>query len=77
MLMFVTEIAFLLELLLIAWGLLILGKPETQNNKAYKWAAMILIVGSTLTMLCTLYFSLRYMGQGAFEQAVFSSSTLV
>jgi len=70
MLMFAAEIAFLLELALIAWGLIILGKPETKDNLYQKWAGRILIIGSLLTMLCTIYFSFKYMGQGAFDQAL-------
>ncbi|PCI53101.1 MAG: hypothetical protein COB36_13440 [Alphaproteobacteria bacterium] len=76
MLMFVAEIAFLLELALIAWGLIIFGKAETKDNKYQKLAGWILIIGSTLTMLCTLYFSMRYMGQGGFELAMRSNMVL-
>jgi len=76
MLMFVAEIAFLLELALIAWGLLILGKPDTKDNKYRKLAGWILIIGSILTMICTWYFSIKYMGQGGFEQAMLPSMIL-
>jgi len=73
MLMFAAEIVFLLELVLIATGLIILAKPETKTNKFRKWAAWLLIIGSLLTVLCTTCFSIKYMGQGAFDQALLSS----
>jgi hypothetical protein len=73
MLMFVSELVFLVELALIATGLVILANPETKTNKYCKWAGWILIIGSLFTMLCTAYFSIKYFGQGAFDQALLSS----
>ena len=73
MTMFIAEIAFLFELALIAWGLLILSKAETRDNKYRKWAAYILLIGSILTLLCTSFFSMKYMAQGGFDQALLGS----
>ncbi len=71
MAMFVAAIAFLLELALIAAGLIYLGNPLNKDNKFRKLASFMLIIGAGLTMLCTLYFFAKYMGQGVFDQAVF------
>ena len=75
MLMFTAAIAYLMELALIAWGLLLLGKSDHNENKFQNLAGLILLVGAGLALLCTLYFSMKYMGQGSFEQALLSSVT--
>ncbi len=77
MLMFTAAIAYLMELALIAGGLLLLGKPNKSENKFQKLAGLILLIGAVLALLCTSYFSMKYMAQGGFDQALLLPLTLV
>jgi len=77
MLMFVAEIAFLLELAVIAAGLYLLAKARKDSSNLVKLAGWILIVGGIGTALCTWYFSAKYAGQGAFDTASITQFVLV
>jgi len=67
MLMFMATLVFLIELVLIASGLLALNAANKENSELVKWAGWILTFGGILAIICTTYFSLKYMGQGAFN----------
>lgn len=69
MLMFMAALVYLVELALVAAGLLVLNKAKKEDSKFVKWAGWILVIGGIAGLLCTSYFSLKYMGQGAFDMA--------
>lgn len=69
MIMYLSEIVFLLELALFATGLVLLYKARKERSKLLKFAAIMLIVGSIGTVICTGYYSLKYYNQGAFDTA--------
>jgi len=77
MLMFVAEIAFLLELTAIAGGLCLLDKGRKDKSKLVNWAGWLLIVGGIGTALCTWYYSVKYAAQGAFDTATLFQTILV
>ncbi|MCF6274818.1 MAG: hypothetical protein L3J05_03550 [Robiginitomaculum sp.] len=69
MLMFMAALVFQVELAVIASGLFAFYKAKKEDSKALKWAGWILTIGGVSGVLCTSYFSLRYMSQGAFDMA--------
>ncbi|MCF6220672.1 MAG: hypothetical protein L3J65_06130 [Robiginitomaculum sp.] len=69
MLMFMAALVFQAELAVIAGGLFAFYKAKKEDNKLLKWAGWILTIGGIFGVLCTSYFSLKYMGQGAFDMA--------
>ncbi|PHS39025.1 MAG: hypothetical protein COA91_06775 [Robiginitomaculum sp.] len=69
MLMFMAALVYLVELALVAAGLLVLDTAKKQDGKFAPWAGWILVIGGIAGLLCTSYFSLKYMGQGAFDIA--------
>lgn len=76
MLMFVAEIAFLLELIVIAAGLVLLNKAKKESAGSLKLASWILILGGVGTVICTWYYSFKYGAQGAFDTATWLQTVL-
>lgn len=66
---FMGEIAFLLELGLVAAGLVLLQVAHERSAGLLRTAGWILVVGATATALCTSYFWLRYHQAGSFDLA--------
>lgn len=66
---FMGDIAFLLELGLVAAGLVLLHVGRERSAALVRTAGWVLVVGATATALCTSYFWLRYHGAGDFDRA--------
>lgn len=71
------DIAFLLELGLIATGLTLLHFGRERSAALLRAAGWILVVGAAGTMLCTSYFWFRYHAAGDFDRAVAAVSSPV
>lgn len=69
MAMYLAELVFLVELALLAAGLVLLYKAHKEASVLLKTAAILLIIGSIGTAICTTYFSLKYYKQGVFDTA--------
>ena len=69
MAMFLAEITFLLELGLLALGLVLWHQGRQAGAGLLRTAGAVLVVGAALTALCTGYFSVRYQIQGDFDRA--------
>lgn len=69
MAMFQLEIAFLLELALLAAGLVLLHLGRQGTAPLLKAAGFVLIVGAVITAACSGYFGVRYHVQGEFDHA--------
>ena len=66
---FMGDIAFLLELGLVAAGLVLLHAGRQRSAALLRTAGWLLIVGATATALCTTYFWFHYHGAGSFDHA--------
>jgi hypothetical protein len=71
---FMGDVAFLLELALVAAGLVLLHAGLERSAGAgragfLRAAGWILVVGATATALCTGYFWVRYHRAGDFDRA--------
>ncbi len=69
MAMFQLDIAFLLELALLAAGLVLLHFGKQETAPLLRAAGVLLVVGSVLTAACTGYYGVRYHVQGGFDHA--------
>jgi hypothetical protein len=70
MAMFAMEISFLLALAVFAAGLVLLHHGRVAGSGLLLRAgAAILLVGSVLSVACTLYWGIRYHRQGEFDSA--------
>jgi len=67
---FMGDIAFLLELGLVAAGLVLLHAGRERSAALLRAAGWILVVGATATALCTGYFWFHYNASGDFKQAI-------
>jgi thiol:disulfide interchange protein len=66
---FFGDIAFLIGILVIAFGLLILHRASTDSKpKLLKIAGVLLIVAGIGTAICTSYFYLKYHLSGELER---------
>ncbi len=66
---FLGDIAFLLELALVAAGLLLLQVARERSAPLLRGAGWLLVVGAIGTALCTGYFWFRYYQIGDFDRA--------
>tara|TARA_R110000868_G_scaffold411035_1_gene701454 strand:- start:28416 stop:28652 length:237 start_codon:yes stop_codon:yes gene_type:complete len=66
---FLGDIAFILELGVIGAGLVTLYYAMKEKSKLLKLAGYIMAVGGLLTALCTGYFSTKYWLDGAYDSA--------
>lgn len=66
---FLGDIAFLLELGLVASGLVLLHAGRERGASLWRAAGWLLVVGATATALCTSYFWFRYQAAGDFDHA--------
>lgn len=66
---FLGDIAFLLELGLVAAGLVLLHVGRERSGALLRSAGWILAVGASATALCTGYFWFRYHRAGDFDRA--------
>ncbi len=68
--MFLSHIAFSLELLVLACGTCLLSFSFAKEERCINWVKKIgalIIVFSILGMVCTGYYTMKYWLQGAFE----------
>lgn len=72
MTMFLAELVFLIELALFVSGLVLLYKARKEASSLLKFAAIVLIIGSVGTAICTSYYSFKYYKQGVFDTATVS-----
>ncbi len=66
---FLGDIAFLLEMVLVAAGLVLLHRSRQETAGLLRAAAVVLLLAGTGTAICTGYFWFRYQGQGDFDHA--------
>jgi len=66
---FLGDIAFLLELGLVASGLVAVHVGRERSALLVRAAGWLLVVGATATAVCTCYFWLRYHRAGEFDRA--------
>ncbi len=66
---FMGDVAFLLELALVAAGLVLLHTGRLQSAALLRAAGWTLVVGATATATCTTYFWVRYHQAGEFDHA--------
>lgn len=66
---FIGDITFLLELALVAAGLVLVQLGRERRAALLRAAGWVLVVGATGTALCTGYFWLRYRASGDFDRA--------
>jgi branched-subunit amino acid permease len=66
---FILDIAVAMELFALAVGALLLVYSErgTSSNIG-KWVAYFVMVATALGLACTVYYGLKYRGQGAFDK---------
>lgn len=65
--MFQLHIAYSLELLVLAAGLVLLHYGSQVASKLLKMGGAVLTVITVLNMLCTLYYGIRYWEDGYFK----------
>ena len=66
---FMGDGVFLLELLLVALGLVVFHFGREHQAVLLRTAGIVLVVGATLTAVCTTYYWMTYAGQGDFAHA--------
>lgn len=66
---FLGDIAFLLEMALVALGLVLLHRAAKERAGLLRLAGVVLVATGILGALCTGYFWFRYYGQGGFDHA--------
>lgn len=66
---FLGDMAFLLELAIVAAGLVLLHVGRERSASLLRSAGWLLVVGATAIAVCTVYFWLRYHQAGDFDRA--------
>ena len=66
---FMGDAVFLLEVSLVALGLIIFHFGREQQAILLRAAGVVLVVGAALTAVCTSYYWMTYAGQGDFAHA--------
>lgn len=67
MAMYSAHIAFMLEILMLAAGLMALHYAGVMKSGKIRWAGLILVIGSVAGLGCNLYYSSKYFFMGHFE----------
>lgn len=67
---FTADIAGILEIAVIAAGLIILYFADKEKSALLKSAAWLMIIGGVAVGLCTTYWWFTYHGRGYFEHPV-------
>ena len=67
MAMFLLDLVFMLEIAVIASGLIVLHFSRREKSQLLKVTAGILMVAGVGTMVCTLGYAFKYRSQGVFE----------
>jgi len=75
MVMFVAHIAFILELIALASGLIALHYADRLKAKLIRLAGIILIVFGITGLACTSFYAIKYFLNGEYEHAYASSIT--
>lgn len=66
---FLGDIAFLLEMVLVAGGLVLLHRSRQEGAGLLRAAALVLLLAGAGTAICTSYFWFHYHGQADFDHA--------
>ena len=69
MAMYSAHIAFILEIMALAAGLVALHYAAALHSPKIRLAGLILVIGSTISLGCNLYYSGKYFFMGHFEHA--------
>jgi hypothetical protein len=69
MAMFTAHIAFILEIMALAAGLIALHYADRMQAKLIRIAGMILVIFALTGIACTAYYAAKYYSQGAYEYA--------
>jgi len=69
MVQFMGDAVFLLEVFLVALGLIVFHFGREHQAMLLRIAGIVLVVGATLTAVCTTYYWMTYAGQGDFTHA--------
>lgn len=69
MAMYSAHIAFILEILALAAGLVALHYAGAMKSGKIRLAGLILVIGSAVSLGCNLYYSGKYFFMGHFEHA--------
>ncbi len=64
---FLGDIAFILEVALLAAGLVLFHRAGKEGSRLLKVTAWIMIVTAVLAVICTSYYWIYYYQAGAFE----------
>lgn len=70
--MFLSHIAYSLELIALAFGVVLMSCSFNKEEKCIKWVkkiGVLIIILSVLGMICTSYYVFKYWWQGSFETA--------
>jgi hypothetical protein len=67
MAMYSAHIAFMLEILALAAGLVALHYATAMHSGKIRLAGLILVIGSAVSLSCNLYYSGKYIFMGHFE----------
>lgn len=69
MAMFLLDLVFILEAVIVSTGLVILYFSRKESSKLLRASAIILLLAGLGTMACSLTYAFKYKCQGAFQTA--------
>ena len=76
MILFLGDIAGMLEIFAIGFGFVLLHKARSESNPGLlKTGAWVLLAGGVIVGLCTIYYFFEYKSQGALDTAMPMHST--
>ncbi|WP_339864777.1 hypothetical protein [Paremcibacter congregatus] len=64
---FLGDIAFILDVLLLAAGLIVYHWATQEKSQLLKWVAWGMIIIGILAVICTTYYWMSYYQAGVFE----------
>lgn len=72
--MFLADLAFTVELIAISLGFYFLFLAKKEKSKELKIGANILLIGATLAILCTSFYSVRNWWHGNYQMGYMNHS---
>ncbi|WP_138380345.1 hypothetical protein [Luteithermobacter gelatinilyticus] len=64
---FLGDIAFMVDVAVLASGLIVLHFAQKENSSLMKWAAWVMIVTGTLAAICTGAYWAYYYFEGVYD----------